>query len=125
MPYPNPEIEAAFPDAVLRGAQFAPFAALTGHDDAIEETARLTDGKILLSEFEQEEINRLLQFLSEHLDESPKVTVTYFVPDERKQGGAYLTNTGVLKKIRLSDQTLVFSDGTQILIADIFKIILP
>ena len=122
MPYPNPEIEKAFPDAVLRGAQFAPFAALTGHDEAIGETARLTDGRILLSEFEQEEINRVLCCLTEHLGDQPKVSVTYFVPDDKKQGGTYLTKEDTLIKIRTNEQKLLLSDGTEILIPDILSL---
>ncbi len=122
MPYPNPEIEKAFPDAVLRGAQFAPFAALTGHDEAIAETARLTDGKILLSESRQEELNRTLQYLSEHLDECPKVSVTYFVPDEKKQGGSYVTKKDVLTKIQTTQQLLLLSDGTEIFIPDMLSL---
>ena len=121
-PYPNPEIEKDFPDAVLRGAQFAPFAALTGHDEAIAETARLTDGKVQLSEFEQEEQNRTLQYLLEHLDECPKVSVTHFVPDEKKQGGAYITKQGTLIKIRTTEQKLLLSDGTEVFIPDILSL---
>lgn len=121
-PYPNPEIEKDFPDAVLRGAQFAPFAALTGHDEAIAETARLTDGKVQLSEFEQEELNRTLQYLLEHLDECPKVSVTHFVPDTKKQGGAYITKQGTLIKIRTTEQKLLLSDGTEVFIPDILSL---
>lgn len=121
-PYPNPEIEKDFPDAVLRGAQFAPFAALTGHDEAIAETARLTDGEIQLSEFEQEEINRVLRYLLEHLDEQPNISVTYFVADAKKQGGAYITKQGAVRKIRTTEQVLLFSDNTAIRIPDILKI---
>ena len=122
IPYPNPEIEKDFPDPVLRGAQFAPFAALTGHDEAISETARLTDGKVQLSEFQQEEINRVLQYLLEHLAEKPNISVTYFVPDGKKSGGAYLTQTGSLQKIRTTEGKLMLSDGSEILISDILAI---
>jgi len=75
-PYPNPEIEKDFPDPVLRGAQFAPFAALTGHDEAIEETARLTDGKVLLLVNERE----YLDFITA-LDEHPEIETVYIVTD--------------------------------------------
>ncbi len=122
MPYPNPEIEKAFPDPVLRGAQFAPFAALTGHEEAISETARLTDGKIVLSESEQEEINRTLQYLFEHLSEQVNISVTYYIPDTKKQGGAYVTVRGILKKIRTSDRRLILSEGTEIFISDIVSL---
>ena len=122
IPYPNPEIEKDFPDPVLRGAQFAPFAALTGHDEAISETARLTDEKVQLSEFQQEEINRVLQYLLEHLAEKPNISVTYFVPDGKKSGGAYLTQTGSLQKIRTTEGKLMLSDGSEILISDILAL---
>ena len=64
MQYPNPEIEKDFPDKILRAAQFAPFAALTGYDEAVEETARLTDSKIELDEYQKSELNDKLQFLN-------------------------------------------------------------
>ncbi len=120
--YPNPEIEKDFPDPVLRGAQFAPFAALTGHDEAIEETARLTDGKIILSETRQEEINRSLQFLLEHIGEHPMVLVTYFVADQKKQGGAYDTKQETVLKIRAAEQILLLSDKTEISFSDILNL---
>lgn len=77
-----------------RAAQFAPFAALTGYEESIEETARLTDRKIELNEYEIEELNAKLNFIQDHIKEHPKVTVTYFQPDERKEGGAYITVSG-------------------------------
>lgn len=77
-----------------RAAQFAPFAALTGYEESIKETARLTDRKIELSEYEIEELNAKLNFIQDHIKEHPKVTVTYFQPDERKAGGAYITVSG-------------------------------
>ena len=122
MPYPNPEIEKDFPDPVLRGAQFAPFSALTGHDEAIAETARLTDGRILLSESEQEDLNRTLQYVMEQLEKHPKISVTYFVADDKKQGGAYITHIGNLTKIRTTEQLLCFLDDTKIFIPDILSI---
>lgn len=121
-PYPNSEIEKDFPDPVLRGAQFAPFAALTGHDEAIEETARLTDGKVLLSHSEQEEINRSLQFLLDHIGEHPKISVTYFVADQKKQGGAYYTKLETASKIRPTEQILILSDQTEIPFSDILDL---
>ena len=72
-----------------RAAQFAPFAALTGYEESIEESARLTDRKIELSEYEIEELNTRLYFIKEHIKDRPKVTITYFQPDGRKDGGAY------------------------------------
>lgn len=79
-----------------RAAQFSPFAALTGYGDTLRETARLTDEWNELDENEREELNRrLLQAVKEKL----KVNITYYIPDEKKQGGAYVTVTGVVKKI--------------------------
>ena len=82
MPYPNPEIEKDFPDKILRAAQFAPFAALTGYDEAVEETARLTDSKVELDEYQKVELNEKLQFLGNSEDDD-EVSITYFVPDKK------------------------------------------
>ena len=71
-----------------RAAQFSPFAALTGYDDAIHETARLTNNKVDLSEEEKETLDRKQQILSEKLSNHPPLTITYFVPDAKKSGGA-------------------------------------
>ena len=95
-----------------RAAQFSPFATLTGYGDAIDETARLTDHRIELSEEERTELDYKQQYLST-LD-SPTVTVTYFVPDERKSGGAYVTHTGALKRIDEVERAMVFADGTRV-----------
>ena len=91
-----------------RAAQFAPFAALTGYEESIEETARLTDRKIELSEYEIEELNAKLNFIQEHIKERPEVTVTYFQPDERKEGGAYITVTGKVRRIDEVNGVVVF-----------------
>ena len=82
-----------------RAAQFSPFAALTGYDDAIHETARLTNDKVDLSEEEKETLDRKQQILLERLGEHPALTVTYFIPDAKKSGGAYVTKSGSFKKI--------------------------
>ena len=105
-----------------RAAQFSPFAALTGYEDEVMETARLTDEKIELSDTEKERLDRKLRFLSDHLDERPTVCITHFVPDMKKTGGAYRTDTGVIKKIDSVGQKVIFyaankiSDGRSICI---------
>ena len=82
--------------ALNRAAQFLPFAALAGHDAAVRETARQTDNKIELDESRKEELNEHLQLLREYLVQKPQVSITYFVPDTKKEGGSYLTITGVI-----------------------------
>ena len=94
-----------------RAAQFAPFAALTGYEAAVGETARLTAERRELDAQEAEELNRQLAVVIEHLSERPEVTVEYFVPDERKAGGAYVTVTGVVRRISVPEKTLVMEDG--------------
>ena len=105
-----------------RAAQFSPFAALTGHGDAVKETARLTDEKAELTEDEISALNNQLNYLSDHADERPEITVEYFVPDERKSGGAYVTITGNFKRVNVYDNTLVFVNGEIIPINEINKI---
>lgn len=97
-----------------RAAQFAPFAALTGHEAAIKETARLTEDEIELDENRKELLDLRLQQLQEHLSEQRSVTVTYFKPDEKKAGGAYETVTGVVKKVDAYAGKLVFADGQEV-----------
>ena len=122
MPYPNPEIEKDFPDKILRAAQFAPFAALTGYEEAIIETARQTDSKLELDEYAKEELNRKLNFLRENIDAMPETSVTYFEADIKKEGGKYVTKKGYIKKIREYESDVVFNDDTVVLIDDILYI---
>ena len=82
-----------------RAAQFSPFAALTGYEDAVQETARLTTNKITLSEDQIQIINSVLNEISQYLPDSPYVQITYFEPDKRKQGGSYQQISGTIKKI--------------------------
>ncbi len=105
-----------------RAAQFSPFAALTGYEAAVKETARLTQGKIELSDEEKESIDRVLQALYANLQDQPPVIVTYFLPDQKKDGGAYVTVTGALKRIDLLERRLIFTDGTLIPIDDISQL---
>ena len=122
MPYPNPEIEKDFPDKILRAAQFAPFAALTGYDAAIEETGRLTDQKIDISEDMREKLDLKQNFLADIIDEQPEISVTYFVPDKKKSGGAYVTLNGRLKQIDEYEQLIMLTDGKKIPIQEVYSI---
>lgn len=102
-----------------RAAQFSPFAALTGHKAAINETARLTDEKQILSEDVIAKLNEQLNLIKENIGANPIVTITYFVPDDKKSGGAYISNTGVVKKINEYNHTVVLTDKTVIPIEQI------
>ena len=105
-----------------RAAQFAPFAALTDYEESIEETARLTDSRIELGEDEIAEINERLNFIQEHIKERPKVTVTYFQPDAKKEGGEYLTATGRVRWIDEVNGALVFEEKSNIQIKSIVEL---
>lgn len=105
-----------------RAAQFSPFAALNGYDAAIKETARLTNQRITLDECEIESLNERLNLVVSRLDEAPEVCVTFFLPDERKDGGEYVTLTGTVKKIDEYSQQVIMMDGTVVPITDIISI---
>ena len=105
-----------------RAAQFSPFAALTGYDAAIEETGRLTDSFIELDENSKSILNEKLQLIVKHIKEQPKVTITYFKPDEKKEGGAYVDIIGFVKKIDDYEQCVVMKDRTKIKIEMICNI---
>lgn len=122
LPYPNPEIERDFPDKVLRAAQFAPFAALTGYDDAVAETARLTQRRQELDEDTKAQLDLRIRMLDDALGEHRTVSVTYFQPDERKEGGRYLTHTGTVVSIKTFERMMVFADGTLIPIDEVIAL---
>lgn len=111
-----------------RAAQFAPFAALTGHDAAVQETARLTEKRIQLDENEIALLDQKLQYIAHQLEAEDEqgirddVTITYFLPDQRKDGGKYVEISGKIKKIDAFHHRLVMEDGTMIPIPDIFRI---
>ena len=105
-----------------RAAQFAPFAALTGYDSAIKETGRLTDKRIELDEEALTALSMKLQFLMDAIDEEPEVEITYFKPDERKAGGAYLKITGIVKKLDEYERVLVLISGQKIKLDDIMDV---
>lgn len=95
-----------------RAAQFSAFAALTGHADAIQETARLTDSFVELDEDQKEQLDQRLQLLLENLELRPECEITYFKPDERKNGGTYVTIQGRINKIDAYRRQIIFTDGT-------------
>ena len=105
-----------------RAAQFSPFAALTGHDAAIKETARFTDEKVELDEYMKDILSDKLQIIAERLMDHPEIVITYFQPDEKKNGGAYVTATGTVKKIDEYDRIVVMTDKIEIPIDDIIGI---
>ena len=102
-----------------RAAIFSPFAALSGHGAAIAETARLTERRIELDEDTRAELDRRQAVLLEHMDKQPEVTVTWFQPDERKDGGVHLTTIGRLRKLREPERILLLTDGTEIPLEDV------
>lgn len=105
-----------------RAAQFSPFAALAGYDAAVKETGRLTDEKIELDEESLTALNVRYQVLMDALAEEPEVRITYFKPDERKSGGAYVTTVGAVKKIDDFEQTIIMQDGTRIPMGDVLSL---
>ena len=105
-----------------RAAQFSPFAALTGHAESIKETARLTDEYSEPSEEMKAIMNEKILFLMEQLENQPEITITFFKPDEKKQGGAYITITGVVKKIKTYERQIQMTTGDLIPIDMIFGI---
>lgn len=108
-----------------RAAQFSHFAALTGYDDAIQETGRLTDHPGELAEDAARQLDEKLRFLAEHLEEGPVVTVTHFVPDGRKQGGAYVKSRGVLRRMDPISGNLVLGAGTTIALDRVYDVESP
>ena len=105
-----------------RAAMFSPFAALSGHAGAIAETARLTDQRMELDEDTRAELDRRQAVLLEHIAEQPEVTVTWFQPDERKDGGSYVTVTGRLKRIDPVERVMTLRDGTSIPLEDVAEL---
>lgn len=105
-----------------RAAQFSPFAALTGHGDAIKETARLTDERVELDEYMKQVLNDKLQTITDHLAEQPQIRITYFCEDDKKNGGSYVSMVGTVKKLDAYKKVVVMNDGQQIPVEDIVDI---
>ncbi|WP_407926847.1 hypothetical protein [Caproicibacter fermentans] len=108
--------------AIDRAAQFAPFAALTGYEGAVKETARLTDERIELDEYAQGALSDRLQIIADRMKEHPKIAITYFQPDAKKKGGAYITAAGTVKKIDEYERVVVMTDATVIPLDEIISI---
>ena len=106
-----------------RAAQFSPFAALVGYEDAVEETARLTDARREMLEDEIAELNRQLGELTERLPERPKIRVTYFIPDKKKDGGRYALKIGNARTIDQYKNAVVFTDGEAVAIKDMYSVV--
>lgn len=98
-----------------RAAQFSPFAALTGHGAAIRETERLTSDWSELDEDELKELDRSFAWLRDHLSEHPEIKVLYFEPDQKKEGGHYVSTSGIVRKIDMAERILLMTDGKRIL----------
>lgn len=105
-----------------RAAQFSPFAALTGHDAAIRETARLTDAFAELDEGRKAEIDEQLQWIKENQSQKPEIEVVYFHPDLTKSGGTYMTFRGRVKRVDEYNRRIIFTDGTVLPMETLFSI---
>ena len=105
-----------------RAAQFAPFAALTGHSAAIEETARLTDEQQELAEEDSDALNQKMAYLREVINEHPTITITYFEPDKKKAGGKYKSIEGQLQNIDDYGQAIILKSGVSIPFVSILEI---
>ena len=105
-----------------RSAQFAPFAALVGYDEAVKETARLTDKRIEIDEGLKEMINSKLNYLNEHIKDNNEVIITYFIQDKKKNGVKYINKIGIIKRIDSVNEIIKFSDNSIIKMNDVINI---
>lgn len=121
LPHPTSERHPRMPISE-RAAIFSPFAALTGHGAAIAETARLTERRVELDEDSKADLDLKQRLLAERAEERPEITVTWFRPDERKNGGSYVTVTARLKRIDTAERRVILTDGTEIPMDDILNI---
>ncbi len=106
----------------VRAAQFSPFAALTGYDDEIRETERITEKELVLTEDRKEELDRKIQLIQRNIEEKPEVAVTFFVPDDKKSGGEYVTKRGYVRKIDNVIGSIFFTDGSHVPVSKITDI---
>lgn len=105
-----------------RSAQFSPFAALTGHDDAIQETARLTEKRRILDKEQIQTLNNQLNFLISHLSNKFTITITYFQDDKLKDGGKYISQTSFISKIDTFNRFILLDSGEKIYFRDLYRI---
>ncbi len=105
-----------------RAAQFSSFAALTGYEDEVEETARITDSRIEADEDRAARLNDSLRYIAENIYDLPKAKIIYFVPDERKSGGKYVKVIGEVRLLEEYESAIIFKDGRKIPIKDIYEI---
>ena len=110
------------PTMADRAARFAPFAAITGYEEMVLEEARVTDDRIEMDESSKAALNEKLNMILEFLDEQPEVSITYFEPDKRKAGGAYVTVTGTVKRIDEYEHLVIMTDGKKINIDEIYNL---
>ena len=110
------------PSMMDRAARFAPFAAITGYEEMVLEEARVTEERVDLDEGALSLLNEKLNMIQEFLDEEPEVTITYFEPDKKKSGGAYVNITGIVKRIDEYEHFVIMTDGKKIRIEDIYAI---
>ena len=117
-------ISKVHPQATMadRAARFSPFAAISGYEDMVKEAARVTEERIDITDATKELLNEKLNMIIEFLDEEPEVTITYFEPDKKKSGGAYVNITGVVKRIDEYEHLVIMTDGKKICIEDIYAI---
>ena len=108
--------------AIDRATQFSPFAALPGYDAAIKETARLTDKRVEVDEYMKDALRDRLQIIANRIKEHPEIAITFFKPDAKKNGGAYVTSISTVKKIDEFERIVVMADGTAIPIDEIINI---
>ena len=117
-----PHISKKHPQPTMmdRAARFAPFAAITGYEEMVLEEARITEERIDLDEGTLSILNEKLNMIQEFIDEEPEVTITYFEPDKKKSGGAYIDITGTVKRIDEYEHLVIMTDGKKIRIEDIY-----
>lgn len=105
-----------------RAAQFSPFAALTGYESVIQEAGRLTEPRIELDEYSRAELDRKLQQLREKISLHPEISVTYFMPDARKEGGTYVTVQGKVKKMDTCQNRIQMENGTVVPVEEMIEL---